>query len=123
MQSLQPEKNTKMEIIQLVKGDTGPEVKIELSRADTGAEFVAADSLLYLHIRRKGYTDVISTIQADATKSSPSLGVLVFSLQDFLEDSAVSEGFYEAEVEVSLLNGSSMSAYDRIDIKVRDEFA
>jgi hypothetical protein len=112
-----------MDTIQLVKGDTGPELKAELKRTDTGDDFVADDATLNLHIRKKGETSVIVTIEANAAKSTPASGILVFSLEDFLTDSSVDEGFYEAEVEVALPNGSSMSAFDVINIKVRDDFA
>lgn len=111
-----------MDIIELVKGDSGPELKVELKRADTSNDFVASDATLNLRIRRKGETSVIVTIVADSAKSIPASGILVFSLEDFLTNSNVDEGFYEGEVEVSLLNGTSMSAFDVINIKVRNEF-
>ena len=42
-----------MDIIQIVKGDTGPSLKTTLTRFDTGAAFDASGSTVNLHIRKK----------------------------------------------------------------------
>lgn len=110
-----------MEIIQVVKGDTGPKLKATVTRSDTGAAFVGT-STTNLRVRKKGTTNIISTIPLDGAESDLATGSLVFPLESFLSDSLTTEGFYEAEIEFTLSDGKIMSVFELIDIKVRADF-
>lgn len=110
-----------MDIIQVVKGDTGPQLKATVTRSDTGGAFVGSGTT-NLRIRKKGSTTTLSTIALDTALSSLSTGILVFSLDSFLTDSQTEEGFYEAEIEFTLSDGKVMSVFELISIKVRDDF-
>jgi len=110
-----------MDIIQVVKGDTGPQLKATVTRSDTGDPFVGSGTI-NLRIRKKGNTAIISTIGLDTITSNLASGLLVFPLQDFLTDSSVEEGFYEGEIEFTLADGQIMSVFELIDFKVRDDF-
>ena len=48
-----------MDIIQVVKGDTGPQLKATVTRSDTGDPFVGSGTI-NLRIRKKGNTAIIS---------------------------------------------------------------
>ena len=85
-----------MDIIQIVKGDTGPSIQTSLTRQDTGAAFDVAGHQVQLHIRKKGTTTVISSINSSSS-SSLGAGELLFPLEDFLTSEQCEEGFYEAE--------------------------
>ena len=110
-----------MDIIQVLKGDTRPQLKATVTRSDTGEAFIGSGSI-NLRIRKKGTTSIISTIALDAVLSNLSSGVLVFPLSTFLTNSNTTEGFYEAEIEFTLADGSIMSVFELIDIKVREDF-
>ena len=110
-----------MDIIQVVKGDTGPQLKATVTRSDTGEAFIGSGSI-NLRIRKKGTTSIISTIALDAVLSNLSSGTLVFPLSAFLTDSSTTEGFYEGEIEFTLADNSIMSVFELIDIKVREDF-
>tara|TARA_B100000085_G_C18518675_1_gene502762 strand:+ start:518 stop:862 length:345 start_codon:yes stop_codon:yes gene_type:complete len=113
-----------MDIIQVVKGDTGPALKATVTRADTGGAFVGSGSIA-LRIRKKGTSTVLANIAMDSDNSNLSGGILVFSLQEFLAPSVgdgPDEGFYEGEIEFTLSDGKIMSVFELIDIKVRDDF-
>ena len=110
-----------MDIIQVVKGDTGPQLKATVTRSDTGEAFIGSGTIRF-RIRKKGTTTIISTIDLDGTASSLSTGSLVFALSSFLTDSNTTEGFYEGEIEFTLGDGSIMSVFELIDIKVREDF-
>ena len=73
-----------MDIIQVVKGDTGPQLKATVTRSDTGAAFVGSGTIA-LRIRKKGTTTVESTVALDSTLSDLSQGSLVFPLENFLD--------------------------------------
>ena len=110
-----------MDIIQVVKGDTGPQLRATVTRSDTGAAFVGSTNT-NLRIRKKGTSTIISTIPLDTVESSLSAGSLVFPLSSFLTNSSTTDGFYEAEIEFTLSDGQIMSVFELIDIKVRDYF-
>ena len=111
-----------MDIIQVVKGDTGVDLKTVVNRVDTGAPFVADGDIVNLHIRKKGTTELVSTILADWNKSSRTTGMLVFPLEEFLTDTTVEEGFYEGEVEFILADNKIISAFELVNFKVRNDF-
>jgi hypothetical protein len=111
----------KMDIIQVVKGDTGPQLKATVTRSDTGEAFVGSGTI-NLRIRKKGSTTIISTIALDTATSNLSGGVLNFPLSSFLTDSTTEEGFYEGEIEFTLADGAIMSVFELINIKVRNDF-
>ena len=110
-----------MDIIQVVKGDTGPQLKATVTRSDTGEAFVGSGSI-NLRIRKKGTTTIISTIPLDSGTSNLATGTLTFPLSSFLTDNNTTEGFYEAEIEFTLTGGDIMSVFELIDIKVREDF-
>lgn len=110
-----------MDIIQIVKGDTGPSLRTSLTRQDTGAAFDVAGHQVQLHIRKKGTTVVISSIAASSGSSLPA-GDLSFPLETFLTSSECEEGFYEAEVELTLPDSKIMSTFEIINLKVRNDF-
>lgn len=110
-----------MDIIQIVKGDTGPSLQTSLTRQDTGEAFDVVGHQVQLHIRKKGTTNVISSITASSSQTLAA-GELLFPLEDFLTDPACEEGFYEAEVELTLPDNKIMSTFELINIKVRNDF-
>ena len=110
-----------MDIIQIVKGDTGPSLQTSLTRQDTGAAFDVAGHQVQLHIRKKGTTTVISSITASSSQILGA-GELLFPLEDFLTHPDCEEGFYEAEVELTLPDDKIMSTFELINIKVRNDF-
>jgi len=46
----------------------------------------------------------------------------VFPLSSFLTNEATTAGFYEAEIEFTLADGSVISVFELIDLKVREDF-
>ena len=113
-----------MDIIQVVKGDTGPQLKATVTRSDTGEAFIGSGSI-NLRIRKKATTTILATIPLDTITSNLAAGLLVFPLSSFLAPSSGTgpeEGFYEGEIEFTLANGEVMSVFELIDIKVRDDF-
>ena len=113
-----------MDIIQVVKGDTGPQLKATVTRSDTGEAFVGSGTI-NLRIRKKATTTILATIPIDTITSNLPAGLLVFPLSSFLAPSSGTgpeEGFYEGEIEFTLANGEVMSVFELIDIKVRDDF-
>jgi|TARA_B100000085_G_scaffold105451_1_gene96055 hypothetical protein len=110
-----------MNIIQVVKGDTGPHLRATVTRSDTGGAFVGTSNCI-LKIRKKATTTVISTISLDVASSNLATGTLVFPLSSFLTDNNTVEGFYEGEITFTLADATTMSVFELIDFKVREDF-
>ena len=84
-----------MDIIQVVKGDTGPQLKATVTRSDTGEAFVGSGTI-NLRVRKKATTTILATIPLDTVTSNLAAGLLVFPLSSFLAPSSGSgpeEGF------------------------------
>ena len=62
-----------MDIIQVVKGDTGPQLKATVTRSDTGEAFVGSGTI-NLRVRKK-YHNILSTIPLDTVTSNLAAGL------------------------------------------------
>jgi len=91
-----------MDIIQIVKGDTGPYLQTSLTRQDDGTAFDVVGHQVQLHIRKKGTTTVIASITA-SNSTVLGAGELLFSLEDFLTHPDCEEEFYEQKLSLLFL--------------------
>ena len=66
-----------MDIIQIVKGDTGPSLQTSLTRQDDGTAFDVVGHQVQLHIRKKGTTTVIASITASSSTVLGAGGAIV----------------------------------------------
>ena len=104
----------------LVKGDTGPQVKLTGSRQDTGTA-VDCRGTPIMRVRRRGSTTVSFTLTATDVGSNRQDGILIFPFGNNLLN--LDPGQYEGEVQVTFSDGSVESIFERIDFVVRDQFA
>ena len=111
-----------MDVISVVKNDTGTDLTTTLTRNNVGDPFDASGADVALKIRKKNTTNTIMSIPHDPAKSNRPGGTLVFSLEPFLTSNLITEGFYEAEVEFSLADDKILTAFELINIKVRNDF-
>ena len=111
-----------MDVISVVKNDTGTDLTTTLTRSSSGDAFDASGADVALKIRKKNTNTTIMSIPHDPDKSNRPGGTLVFSLEPFLTNSSITEGFYEAEVEFSLADNKILTAFELINIKVRNGF-
>ena len=111
-----------MDVISVVKNDTGTDLTTTLTRSSSGDPFDASGADVALKIRKKNTTDTIISIPHNPDKSNKPAGTLVFSLEPFLTSNLITEGFYEAEVEFSLADNKILTAFELINIKVRENF-
>ena len=111
-----------MDVISVVKNDTVTDLTTTLTRNNAGDPFDASGADVALKIRKKNTTNTIMSIPHDTAKSNRPGGTLVFSLEPFLTSNLITEGFYEAEVEFSLADDKILTAFELINIKVRNDF-
>lgn len=103
----------------LVKGDTGPQVKLTVTRQDTGAA-VDCRGTPIMRIRRRGSTSVSFSLTATDIGSNRENGILIFAFGNQL--ASLEPGQYEGEVQITFSDGSIESIFERIDFVVRDQF-
>lgn len=110
-----------MSVIYLVQGDTGPQIKISVTREDTGLGIDVSGGSARLKVRRKGSDAVIFTLNASDIGDNLETGTLYFSL-DGGQLSDIAAGNYEGEVELTLADSTVETVFESVDIVVREDF-
>lgn len=110
-----------MTTIYLVQGDTGPQIRIGVTREDTGLAVDVGGGTARLKVRRKGSDAVIFTLIASDIGDNLETGTLYFSL-DGGQLSDIAAGNYEGEVELTLSDGIVETVYESIPIVIREDF-
>lgn len=106
--------------IQLVQGDTGPQIKVTLTRSDTGVVEDLTGATVNMRFRKKRSTTVLLTLanQSGDTDKSNGIALFVFSAGQLDLD----EGYYEGEVEVVASSGTRETVYEIVDFYLREDF-
>lgn len=109
-----------MQIYNLVKDDTAPQVQAVLTRQDSGAVINFAGGSCRLRFRAKGDSTVLFTMLAADVGSNFEEGVAIFSFADGNLD--IIEGYYEGEIEVTYSNGNVETIYEILNFYLRADF-
>lgn len=110
-----------MTTIYLVQGDTGPQIKITVTREDTGSAIDVGGGSAKLKVRKKGSTTIAFTLTASTAGSSLANGILLFSL-DGAQLATIAAGNYEGEVELTFSDSSVETVFERVEIVIREDF-
>lgn len=110
-----------MNTIYLVQGDTGPQIKISVTREDTGVAVDVSGGTARLKVRRRGTDTVLFTLTASDIGENLENGTLYFSL-DGGQLSTIAAGTYEGEVELTLADDTVETVYEAIPIVIREDF-
>jgi len=107
--------------INLVQGDTGPQIKVTLTRSDTGLAEDVSDATIKMHFRKQDTTSVLFSLTNQSTPEQQELGVCIFVFSAGQLD--VDAGYYEGEVEVVFQSGTRETVYEVVEFYVREDFA
>ena len=110
-----------MTTIYLVQGDTGPQIKIGVTREDTGAAVDVGGGTARLKVRKRGTSAILFTLIASDIGDNLAQGTLYFSI-DGGQLSDIPAGNYEGEVELTLSDGTVETVYESIPIVIREDF-
>lgn len=110
-----------MNTIYLVQGDTGPQIKINVTREDTGLALDVSGGSARLKVRRKGTDAITFTLTASDIGDNLENGTLYFSL-DGGQLATIAAGSYEGEVELTLGDSTIETVYEKVDIVIREDF-
>ena len=109
-----------MQIYNLVKDDTAPQIKATLTRQDTGAVISFAGGSCRLKFRAKGSTTTLFTMLAADVGSNFAEGVAIFSFSSGNLD--IQEGYYEGELEVTYSDNNVETIYEVLNFYLRADF-
>lgn len=105
----------------LVQGDTGPQVKVTLTRSDTGSAIDLTEaSTCRMHFRKKNSDTVLFSLSNASDATNQGNGIAIFAFSGTQLD--VSPGDYEGEVEIVFNDGSRETVYETIDFVLRADF-
>jgi len=107
--------------IYLVQGDTGPQIKVVLTRQDTGLAEDITDATVNLYFRKKFTETVLFTLTGQSTPDEASAGTAVFVFSNGQLD--IAPGDYEGEVEVVFDTGTRETVYEILQFPLRKDFA
>jgi|TARA_R100000479_G_scaffold171796_1_gene115682 hypothetical protein len=111
-----------MAALQLVQGDTGPQVKATLTRSDTGnAVDLTTASSVTMHFREKHTSTVLFSNANQSTSQDQGNGIAIFVFTTGQLN--VTSGEYEAEIEVVFSDGTRETVYETIDFTLREDFS
>lgn len=103
--------------IQLVQGDTGPQIKAEITREGVAQNLSGATAVL--RFRKKKTTTVLFTLNTISTADQLAAGELYFSFTAGQLD--IDEGYYEGEIEI-VNSGVRETIYELVDFFLRADF-
>lgn len=105
--------------IKLVRGDTGPQLKVTLTDETTEEAIDLTDAVVVMHFREVDTTTVLDTLTGELLDAVA--GEVVF---DWAADTLdVPEGAYEGEIEVTFPSELTQSVFTPISFYVREQFA
>lgn len=107
--------------IYLVQGDTGPQIKVVMTREDTGLAEDITDATTTLHFRQKFTDTVLFSLSGQSTPDEALAGTAIFVFSNGQLD--IDAGEYEGEVEVVFDTGTRETIYEKIDFILRKDFA
>lgn len=105
--------------INLVQGDTGPQIKVTLTRSDTGAIEDLTGATVNMRFRKKRSSSVLFTLANQSGDDDKTNGIALFVFSAGQLD--LDEGYYEGEVEI-VNDGVRETVYDIVDFFLREDF-
>jgi hypothetical protein len=109
-----------MSTINLVQGDTGPQIKVTVTREDTGLPVDLTGSTVVLKFKKRGASALTFTLTNVNTSDTLEDGVAVFVFSDGSLD--IDPGHYEGEIEVTFANATVETIYETLSFFVREDF-
>jgi hypothetical protein len=103
--------------IELVQGDTGPQIKAVITREGVAQNLSGATAVL--RFRKKKTTTVLFTLNTISNNDQLAAGDLYFSFTAGQLD--VDEGYYEGEIEI-VNSGVRETIYELVEFFLRADF-
>lgn len=109
-----------MSTINLVQGDTGPQIKITCTREDSGETIDMSGGTVRLKVRKRGASTLAFTLTALDVGTNLADGIAIFAFGE--NDLDVAPGYYEGEIEITLSDSTVETVYETLEFFVREDF-
>lgn len=110
-----------MDTLYLVQGDNGTQVKIEITRDDTGLPVDLTGATPTLKFKKKNTGNVLASINSAVTDLDDlAAGIAIFQFTSETLD--INAGDYVAEVEVTFDDGTIETIYEELQFTVREDY-
>lgn len=110
-----------MDTLYLVQGDNGSQVKVVITRDDTGAAVDLTNATPTLKFKKKNTSNVLTSINS-STSSSEELeaGIALFQFDTAALD--IIAGDYVGEVQITFSDGNVETVYEELEFTIREDF-
>lgn len=108
-------------VINLVQGDTGPQIKSTLTRSDTGSVIDISSATAKLHFRKANSSTNLFSLTNSASSSDKQNGICIFVFTG--DDLDLSAGDYQGEIEVVFSDSTRETVYEIIEFNLREDIA
>lgn len=108
-------------IINLVQGDTGPQIRATLTRSDTGDAVDVSGATVRLNFRAHNATDKLFSMNNLAGNAAGADGICIFSFTAGNLD--LPAGDYQGEIEVIFEDASRETIYELIEFNLREDIS
>lgn len=110
-----------MDTLYLVQSDNGSQIKIVITRDDTGAAVDLTNATPTLKFKKKSTSSVLASINSSTSlESELEAGIALFQFDTSALN--ITAGDYVGEVQVSFADGSVETVYEELDFVVREDY-
>lgn len=109
-----------MSTINLVQGDTGPQIKVTITREDTGEAVDMSGGTCRLKVRKRGASTLAFTLTATDVGDNLQNGIAIFAFSE--GDLDIDPGNYLGEIEITFSDSSIETVYETLEFFVREDF-
>ena len=110
-----------MDTLYLVQGDNGSQVKIVLTRDDTGEPVDLTGATATLKFKKRNSPTILSSINSSTFESSDlEAGIAIFVFNSTALD--IASGNYVGEVEITFSNGTIETVFEQLEFLIREDY-
>lgn len=110
-----------MDTLFLVQGDNGSQLKVEITRDDTGAAVNLVGSTPTLKFKKKNTANVLASINSSVTDTDDlEAGVAIFQFNSSALDT--NAGDYVGEIQITFDDGTIETVYEELQFTLREDY-
>lgn len=110
-----------MDTLYLVQGDNGSQIKVEITRDDTGLPVNLTGSTPTLKFKKKNTANVLSEINSAVVSSDDLVaGIAIFQFNT--SELNITAGDYIGEIQVTFDDGTIETVYEELQFTVREDY-
>ena len=110
-----------MDTLYLVQGDNGSQVKVVITRDDTGLPVNLTGATPTLKFKKKNTSNVLTSINSSTSLSAElEAGIALFQFDSTSLD--ITAGDYVGEVQITFTDGNVETVYEELEFTIREDY-